>query len=390
MKKIKLFSLMMLAVLVLPITAHAASINISCGDGKVKAGDTINCVVKGQSDAGVTVTEIEATLDFPSSLTAQTFTPDGWEGNSIANGKIEVYGDGATGSFNIGTLSVKVNDSFSGSAVITLKNVIYYNSTDSDGKEVPNSSTTLTENVSHYLKSLTVTNGTLLPNFDATKTGYVIALATETTSFGINAVADNNSDTVVITNGHTGTTITDPSNIIFETSGGNKSMLLKIVVGDKVEYTIGVSRPTGELASLTIGGKSIPLVSGQTNYTVTLSSITSFEINATLKDPDNFEFQNLTFPTTWSSSASATSNVVRIVTRAKGDYSKTMEYNITVNKASSNGGNNGGGNNDDGNNGGGIIINPKTGGSVAIVMGIVLIISFGATIFFYKRNMSQL
>ncbi len=387
MKKIKLFSLMMLAVLVLPITAHAASINISCGDGKVKAGDTINCVVKGQSDAGVTVTEIEATLDFPSSLTAQTFTPNGWEGNSIANGKIEVYGDGATGSFNIGTLSIKVNDSFNGSAVITLKNVIYYNSTDSDGKEVPNSSTTLTENISHYLKSLTVTNGTLSPNFDATKTGYVIALESATTaSFGINAVADNNSDTVVITNGHTGTTITNPSNIAFETSGGNKSMLLKIVVGDAVEYTIAVSRPTppvtssGELASLTVGGKSISLVSGQTNYTVTLSSITSFQVNATLKDSENFEFQDLTFPTTWSSNANATSNVIRIVTRAKSDYSKTMEYNITVNKASSSGGN----------NGGGVTTNPKTGGSAAIIMGIVLIISFGATIFFYKRNMSQL
>ena len=212
----------------------------------------------------------------------------------------------------------------------------------------------------------------------------------------INATAKNTDDSIVCKNGHTGDTLTC-SNIAFTTSGGNSDMLVLVVVGSgdsAVTYTLSIIKPAQQntsdngIASIKIG--DVTATKGSTGtYTITLKDVVEYTIEATLNDPANYKFsdETLTYlkPYTFSNENGEDREIPLIVVpkdNSSGLASATYFLIVKQSNSSSTptptptpSGNNT-------NN------NPQTGvGST--MMGIILIVSFIASIYLYKRNLNS-
>ena len=385
MKKIKIL-IFMLFVMLLPIyvKADTASVAISCSPSSVNAGASTECTITGSSD--VNISRVAMSVTENSRLSYDFVIDSGFNGTSTTGGynsgehKIDISrneNDFATGSFNVGKLTVQVSGNDGGEVQVALSNIVFY---DANGNTINATNTGVTIPVTGVgLKPLTVTDGVLSPQLTADNYGYSVRLDSEsTTSFGISAVANNSSDTITFVNGDTNETIANPSNIQFVTDEGKNSMSIKINVGSNSQYTLTVTKPvsssaSNELSTLSIGGVAVSLSSGKYDYEVTLINNSSYQVDATLKDSDNFKIANLTLPTTM------TGDEFAIVVSPKDNSSglSGTTYTVKVKKGGSNSSDNGSASNTSN--------NPQTGG-VAITMAIVLIASFALSIYLYKKN----
>ena len=374
-------------MLILPVVVNAEnetlSVSINCTPNQVDAGATSECLVKGNSNFDVSRVVIDVT--YGDDLVISSYTNATGFSGTITEDKIDVSratNDLVTGSFNIGTLNMlAAANASTSSANVTLNNVTFY---DAEGHDFSGSgintiiTINITGNNSTGLKTLNVTNGTLSPALTSDNYGYMVTLdSNATTTFGITATANNNSETITYVNGDTNETITNPQSITFVTTGGKSEMLVKINVGS-VTYNLTVTKPTtsssNELASLTIGSVSVNLVSGKHDYEVGLTDVNSYEVKATLKDSSKFHITNMTLPTTMSG-ATEFAIVIDPIDNTAGLSSVT--YVIKVKKSSSNSSTTGTSSNTSD--------NPQTGG-VAITMALVLTISFCLSIYLYKNN----
>ena len=295
------------------------------------------------------------------------------------------------------TFSVNCKALAEGSTSIVLEGEITFGS-DTENPVTVNESIDLTINpqpVPKGLASLTVTGGTLSPTFDSINTGYTITLnSVDTSSFSLNATANTSSDDVKVEREAGGSyeTVT-PSNIAFVTAGNNDVMLIRISVGSGerlVVYEITVDRPKApsvgdpELATLTINGLDIPLTSGKYEYDLYVDeNVTSYALNATLKDPVNYKFDDYLVPPFEISSKEIP---IKIVPKDETTGLKSQNYVIrikttvidpetqpkTTTKSS------------------GYIPsgNPQTGGASVYIVGFMLVASFAISIYLYKKNMS--
>lgn len=406
MKKIKYLVLIFMTMVMLPVNVHAfnGSVSVTCSPSEAKPGNTVSCKITGTSDD--VVNTFKATMTFGTGLIFDSFSvASGWQGDGDDNNLISLFGAEKSGTFDIGTINVKVgDDSPNGQVNVGIINIdvtsnrTHYTLDNATGSFNVSASEPV---VSKGLKSLSVDAaiGTLSPSFDSNQTGYALNLnSADMNNFSIRYEAANPSDSVTVKNGDTDEVL-DANNITFktETDGGNSDMLIWVIVGsgeNQVIYAISVRKPASpliaaaELSSLVVGGKSVSLVSGTTEYSVQLDDVNSYEIVATLKDSTNYEFNSGTVVllTPYKLSKEGTYEI-RIDPRNNSSGLSTVTYLITVTKkrditpepSSS----------QKPSNPGNVYTNPSTGGTAASIMGIVLILSLFASLYLYKRNMSN-
>ena len=397
MKKISFF-ICLLLIMLLPtyVKAASASVSINCAPYEVSRNEYSYCKIKGYSEASISRVVISASyssgIAFKSFTLVSDFTGSNNQGTGydINTNTIDVFrsilieDDLITGSFNIGTIAVQANENHNGgNETVTLNNIKFF---DIDGNIInaDNISSTIrvspTQSTATGLKTLNISGGTLSPALSDNNYGYLINLdSASRTTFGISAVAYNSSDTITFVNGDTNAVISNPNNITFTTTGGKSEMLIKVNVGS-VTYNLTVTKPqpatvsSNELASLTVGGLNVSLSSGIHDYEVSLINVSSYQVNATLKDSSNYQISNLTLPTTMSGE---TEFAIVVNPKNNNDGLNSVTYIVKVKKS----GNNSVSDNINNNNNS----NPQTG-SVALTMAVVLIISFALSIYLYKKN----
>ena len=401
----RIYKFLILIIILMPFNVYAASgsVSIVCSPNELKPGDITDCTIKGNIDADITSLSIGITKS--DKISIQSFTQSSkWAcvgSCDVSNNSIDMFSanaDPITGSFDIGSLTLKISsDASNGNETIELNNIIFYYSGDTS-EEYNISNTTTSLNIKQQaepepsgdvgLVSLSITGGMLLNTFDSNTKAYAVQLNKGVNTFSISATPKNGADSIVYMNADNNSTI-NPNNINFETSGGKSQMSIRIIVGSgssEVVYNLSVIKQTenpdsnsNELSTLTIGDVNVNLVKNVYDYEVTLSNIDSYQVNATLVDSSNYKIDNYSFPTKMSgeqelgivivpknNSSGLSGHTYKIVIKAKNTPTPTPTPTVEPTN------------------------NPTTGGSTtSIVMAIVLVISFTITIYLYKRNIEN-
>lgn len=110
MKKKLCYLILLSLMIIIPINAKAltGSVSITCDKESYGMNDTATCSVKGTSNEEVY--SISASIVDTSNATMEFITDSAWQGNGD-EGNIQLYTDtGKKGTFNIGTLKVKLKD----------------------------------------------------------------------------------------------------------------------------------------------------------------------------------------------------------------------------------------------------------------------------------------
>ncbi len=394
MKKKMILLIIMIGMIIIPheVKAFTGSVTISCNPKSLSGAGTVKCTLKGTADANITT--VKGTVVLPTGASITKFElADGWTQNDYADNKINPYRENEiTGNFDIGTLTISFSSSASeGNNNISVKDITYLN--DSDINSAPDSNAETIEIVNGIgLSNLEVTGGQLSPQFNTNKKAYILTLGVNATSFGLNATPYKSGEAVVVTNNDTNNTISNLSSIAFAPQSGKESMSLTIKVGTgdrEVKYNILVQRElpaeigTPTLASLTVGGSDI-LISSE-DITVSVNNLNSYQLRAALSDKDNFHFVTSNLPSGCTASNGVLTcnlkgaNSMPIIIEANaGGAGGSKTYIVTI-KSSSQGGS--GTTSTSG--------NPQTGNTAGAVMALILIISFGASLFLYKRNIQN-
>lgn len=413
-KKLLLFVLLLLPV---SVNALSGTVALSCGSGEVKPGDEVRCTVSGTSSP-TGITQFDFNLTVGEGLTFKDLREPGddlaklflfknsWQGEitDLSNGHVAGYRSSETGeSFGIGEFVVIVGNNTSGKTIpVTISDVKYsLDETSGTGESVSTSIVVAsdTPEISPKIKNITVLSGGIMsPAFVESGDNAIWLDTAETTKFKLKVDVDEGLSLSAKITG-TSTTI-DLNNDITYVANGDTSMSITITVTngkDSKDYVLLVYRPkpsaVGDavLETLNVGGYNINLKSGQYTYSVTLSSnaITDgYVILAKLADEDNFKFDN--YSKSYINKTIYGENPIQLTIVPKdegsGYGSNTYIINIVkeggsaptpttpVNPSSSNRD---------------VPNNPKTGRTSGIVMGLVLIVSFFASIFYYKKNMSE-
>ncbi len=389
MKRNKII-LLLVSLIMFPVNAYALTGTISahCTPNDVHPGDTVTCTVSGTSDAIVTSISAPFTLSEGAEIVSFQ-TLNGWEGSDVNNNKIESYtSNDISGNFNIGEFKIKVNDNASaGNITLSFSNVEFGD--DNSMVAVSGSSESFTVSipapeVEKGLKTLLCSAGGILsPQLTDSNRGYTIILnGPSTNAFEISATAKNSNDDIKFINADTNETL-NPGNIIFKTSGGKDTMLIRVNVGSGdslVEYTITVSKPVSEkgaLATLVVGGKNVTLLSNKYDYQVTLDDVSSYQIQATVKDSSKFKIESTNVSRTLSG-VNSYEITVRPIDNTSGYESAIYVIAVGTNSATptkppvsespSR--------------------NPQTSEKGLVAMALTLIISLIASVYLYKRNIN--
>lgn len=422
-KTYKIF--LMIVMLILPVSVHAltGSISISCTPTEVKAGSEVTCIVNGTaSSPGITQFEFILSLSDEISLKDQREEGDdepvnfilknSWQGDSdVSDGKVSGYRDNPTNeTFKIGEFKVVVSDSASaGDKTITISNVKYsYDADDSPEDGVPydieGTSTKITVKEDEPtpektpdLKSLTVTSGgTLNQAFSTENSSYILTLTSaEVTKFKLSVEAEDSEFTISAKNTDSGETIDLTKDITYEPDEDKETMSITITVsfGDKKkEYVVLVTRPKPSTvgsptpASLIVGGQTVNLKSGQFDYSVYLSSsvLENYVVKAVLEDDENFKFDDYTMSLIDTEMSGVGDLTITIIPKDSNSGYGSETYTIKIMKKDSGGtpsSSKPSSTKQDVNE------SPDTGGS-AIVIGIMLILSFILSIYYYKKNIN--
>lgn len=414
-KKLLIFIFMFLPVMVF---AEENNIFLECSKNEAKIGETVECAVSVFSNVECTAVEFGLSADTGITFASQFNVPSQYylqalETFTLPTNYIGLFRQGTVpaptnSKFDIGRFTVKIAD---GATIGETYNISLTNGElQSDDPEPIKSNINVTAGIKVIesndsqttgsgLSDLVVTSGgNLVPAFDKNQTTFGVYLESATTTkFKLKATPENPNDTVSAKNTDTGADIDLNSDITFSPNdGGTMSITLSVGTGENAKgYTIIVQRdkPSGvgkaTLSSLVIGGTRVNLKDGVGDYTVTLSAedIKDYVIIAELTDPTNFKFANTDILSPHDLSGEQELEI-RIVPKNSNSSYGSETYIITIKSSGTPSGDtekpSGGGNSNTGN----VNTNPSTGGS-AIVMGILLVISFAASIYYYKRNMSQ-
>lgn len=416
-KKIYKFVLM-ITMMILPVSVYALTggISISCTPTEIKAGGEVTCSVNGTaSSPGITQFEFNLALDDGLNFKDQREEGDddpkyiilknNWQGD-IANGRVSGYRDNPTSEiFKIGEFKAIVSASASaGNKTITISNA-KYSLDEIDIVDVEATSTTITviedeptPEKTPDLKSLTVTSGgTLNQAFSTENSSYILTLTSaETTKFKLNVEAEDNEFTVSAKNTDSGETIDLTKDITYEPDEDKETMSITITVsfGDKKkEYVVLITRPkpstvgSPTLASLIVGGQTVNLKSGQFDYSVYLSSsvLESYVVKAVLEDDENFKFDDYALSLINTEMSGESDLTITIIPKDSNSGYGSEIYTIKIVEKDSGGSSSSSPKtSSDKQN---VNKSPDTGGS-AIVIGIMLVLSFALSIYYYKKNIN--
>lgn len=394
MRRLKELILITLIIIIpCKVMALEGTFEVECTPAQVMPGEEVSCSIKGTSTD--VVNNIKAKFSVSDGLEVIEFSPaTRWAGDdlSTSNDQIAIYNNSSgdiSGNFDIGTLKLKVSDTASdGTLNLNFVSIQYYDTLEDPvsigNKQVP--ITVKNEVLEKGLKSLSVEGYNLGPSFSPE--GYDYNLTINSKTFKINAVPANVNDTVTIYNveDKDKSTPLDPNNITFVANGGSGMMAIVIVVGSGGtgnEYRIIIVKETEEydntLASLTVGGKTVSCDADDMCY-VSLDDVSSYSVDATLSDPDNFEIDgsNGGLGDYYKNEA----NII-IIVKPKDSSSgyEGRTYTVVV-KQNSSGGNPGGGSSGD------IPSNPQTGNISIFIITLILIASLIVSLNLYKKNMN--
>lgn len=131
-------------ILLIPFNVYAltGSVSINCGSNTVKKSDTVTCSVTGNSDEAVTGVSAKVSINGNASVSSFTRDTSLWDDTqgSLKNDGVTFFtitsGNGYTGNFNVGTLSLKIaDDAQAGNITISLNNLDFVNV---DGDDIVN------------------------------------------------------------------------------------------------------------------------------------------------------------------------------------------------------------------------------------------------------------
>lgn len=416
MKKLVIFLLMMV---IIPVNAYAISgtMSISCTPTEAKPGDTVICDVNGSSPSPGVIT-IDSTVVLSPGLSFTTLDDDGeqvemkyrnsWIGEKkdILDGKLGGYREDAIfDNFKFATFALKLSDDATGDLKVTITDIDFcYDANYSECANIEDATTTIkvaskTPEVSPKINNITVLSGGIMsPGFVESGDNAIWLDTAETTKFKLKVDVDEGLSLSAKITG-TSTTI-DLNNDIAYVANGDTSMSITITVTngkDNKDYVLLVYRPkpsaVGDavLETLTVGGYNVNLKSGQYNYSVTLSSsvITNgYVILAKLADEDNFKFDNYSKSYINKTIYGDSQVQLTIVPMKEGVGYGSNTYIINIVKEGGNAPSSTTPETPKSSNRN-VPNNPSTGRTSGIVMGIVLIVSFFASIYYYRKNMSK-
>lgn len=395
--KRKIFILGIMLLILSPLKAYAADqVNIVCDKTTAKPGDQISCDIKFSNEEKIPINSfagdvaLSDNLEFVSAVASNGFFAFEGETND-KNFGWSYSGDGISdASFVVGKLTFKVkSDAKNGDATAEITNVRAGNDDVlhwAVNNQIISNKTTIKIEVPVVkgLKSLDISKGYIKDSsFSSSREGYTVII--EGSTFGLSMVANNSSDKIVVTDGK-GNTISDVSNIKFDPNDDGL-MLLYISVGSgdtAFKYTLSVSKDVdddyrGYLSKLIIGGVTVGLKRGQTEYTIYLDDISSYDILAYLEDSENFEFEGGV-----PSRGNGSWVNIKIVPKDSSSGAKSITYTINVLKknSGSSGTNNGSNNN--------ASESPQTGDISMFFMALILISSLVGSLYLYKKNLVDL
>ena len=265
------------------------------------------------------------------------------------------------------------------------------------------------------LSELNVTGGKLLTPITTPTENNFYAIELDSSTFGLSAKASNSDyDDDIVFKDASGNVISDPSNIKFAGDGGQKQMLMSIVVNNTTTYNLLVRYEQMELdnslKSVTINGVNLNLEDNVYEYEYTIGKdVTSFDVAAVLSDSTNFKFGNdSNAPGNFS--IKDVVDIIIVVEPVSSDIgASSVTYTIRVNKEGalteepnnngnnnepSTGGNTGntgnsGSSNGSGNGSSNVGSNPSTGDISMFFMAIILIASLVGSIILYQKNLES-
>ena len=419
MSKLKI---LILTFLLVPVVAFAedenSNIFLECSGSEAKVNGTVECTVSVISSVEVTSVEFGLSasggLSFTTPFNAYPSSSlQPYDGNvSLPSNKVAVLKktseSAPVGSkFQIGSFSVKVNDSATvgSSYEINLVNGALRDDTPNAIRTNITASQSITVIADEPdvvldtgLRDLrVVSGGNLVPSFSKNKGTFGVYLETATTTkFKISAEPENENDPISASNTDTGEVIDLSNDIVFKPSdSGTMSIKINVGTGDRaVTYTLIVQRdkPSGvgeaTLSSLIVGNTRVTLVNGTLDYIVELSELElrNYVISAELTDSLNFKFDNTDILSPHSMSGEQELEIKIVPKDENSSYrSETYILKIVSSGVSGTTDNDTSGTVEPSSN---VNNNPKTGTVSFAVMGLLLS-SLIASIYLYKRNMSQ-
>ena len=418
LKKILIFIILLMPVMVFADDGNV-DVFIECSSQQIKVNETMTCTVSINATADIVDSDFFISLDEGLSFVQKnskyfegasalcsgvgSFVCDGLIANDgrlnvlLTTNPVAANTKTALGTFYVkpsntaavgSSYNIQISeDSFSTYSGVTVKE----NATASASLTVAAAETPTP--VAKGLETLRVTSGgSVIPAFnkDSGKYTWQIQLdSATTTKFKILAEPANVTD--VISAKVTGGATLDLNQEITFLPDDGESMSITLTVGsgdNQVSYVLIVTRPKEDkvgsptLKSLTVGGTKVTLVSGQLDYIVTLdaNAIKEYTIVAELSDSEHFKFKStkVLSPNYLSGEQDIP---ISIVPKNESDSYGSEIYIITVKKAAgstkteepekpASG-------------------NPNTGPGPAIIMGLLLVSSFAASMYYYKKNISQ-
>ena len=395
-KYIKIILVIMLT-LALPVRAYADelktatnSLTITCTPSKVNPGGNVSCTLKMNTDTKQ-FTSASIKVAISDEIDSISFTKDAGFGNGADynNGVLAVYAAGLdnTGEFTLGVISVKIKDTAkAGTGSITLSGIkVYHDDVNESGAEDVKTTITIEEKslepVKKGLSNIKITGGALTWNFSTDRLDYTADI--ESTTFSIEATPNNPEETVKyyysLPSGEEKEL--NPSNITFD--GGEQGIMNIIIKVGDVVYEINAKRKQSEddpkldnsLSTLVVDGKTIDLIPGKTDYEVTVRNIDKYEFKATLKDPDNFKFDEMA---PGEGIVNGSSFEIKIIPKDTSSGGEAITYIIKV-TGSGSGGSSSKPSSNTGNN-------PQTSGISTFFITLIIIASLVVSLTLYKKN----
>ena len=247
------------------------------------------------------------------------------------------------------------------------------------------------------LSDISVSGGKMAPVFASDIYSYTVLL--DSPNFGLNlTTSDSNFQDKIIVKDASGKTYDNLNNIVWSDPTNQKLMKLDICVNNDCKYQLivnyNVEGLDNSLSSLTINGKNIPLEAKKYEYQFTIPSDSeNFELNAVLKDSNNFQIVDIELPGTFSVTDEVTYVALVVEPKSSTIAAESVTYNIEVKKEvkspSGTTSNNGGSNKPNNNSNNDANKNPQTGDISMFIMLIILISSLVGSIVLYQKNLEN-
>ena len=302
----------------LKINALSGDVSLTCDKNKVSPNSTINCSIKGNINEEVS--SVHAEIELGSNLTLENSQSSSiWEGDGDG-GIYDLYTDeNKTGSFDIGTFTIKVGNVTEGAnTYISLKNLTL---SDASFKEQNFSVSSINVRIGstvNKLTNITVTEGTL--SFDDNTTEY-------------NLTIDSPNTEITATKKDINSTVTGDIGLKTLKYGLNTfKITIKSESGEDNVYILNITRPDNRsqvnaLSTLTISKGTLKFNKDTTNYNVTVKSdVDKVELDATLTD-DKSSFVYGYGPRTVDLKVGK--NTIEIKVVAENESVKTYKINVT-------------------------------------------------------------